>query len=379
MSLEPDSSDAVTLARPRERLPLVDLLKAVASQLIVLHHLAFYGPMSDQVATWAPQLVDWLSQHGRLAVHVFLVVGGYLAARQLAPAGRLQVAGSLLAVVRHRYLRLVLPYAGTLLVAMLCTAVARRWLEHDSIPDAASAWQVAAHLLLLQDLLGISALSAGVWYVAIDLQLFVLLLALLWLAAVLERRLGWGPSTSIWLISGMALMALLHFNRNPSWDIAAPYFFGSYGLGVLAAWHGAPGVRPHARLLAWCAFAGVLLALSLEFRSRVALAAVTACALAFAGAAGRSLHGWGVRVIEWLSSISYSLFLIHFGVCLVVNAVFTRFLPSSVTVQSAGVLVAWGASVAAAALFHRWVEQPCMSWLARRRRAALQLTPAARP
>jgi peptidoglycan/LPS O-acetylase OafA/YrhL len=372
-------SNAVTLTRRGERLPLIDLLKAVASQLIVLHHLAFYGPMSDHVAIWAPQLVDWLSHYGRLAVPLFLVVGGYLAARQLAPAGRLQLAGSLLTVVRDRYLRLVLPYAGTLLVAILCAALARRWLEHDSIPDAASAWQVAVHLLLLQDLLGIPALSAGVWYVAIDLQLFVLLLSLLWLAAMLERRLNWGSSTSVWLVFSAVLAALLHFNRNASWDVAAPYFFGSYGLGVLAAWHGAPGLRPHARLLAWCALAAVLLALSLEFRSRVALAAVTACALAFAGTAGRALRGRAVRVIEWLSRISYSLFLIHFGVCLVVNAVFTRFLPSSVTVQSLGVLVAWGASVAAAALFHRWVEQPCMSWLARRRRAALPRARAAGP
>ena len=30
-----------------KRLPLIDLLKVIASQLIVLHHLAFYGPMSE--------------------------------------------------------------------------------------------------------------------------------------------------------------------------------------------------------------------------------------------------------------------------------------------------------------------------------------------
>jgi len=35
-------------------MPLVDLIKAVAAQLIVLHHLAWYGPMSDTAASLSP-------------------------------------------------------------------------------------------------------------------------------------------------------------------------------------------------------------------------------------------------------------------------------------------------------------------------------------
>jgi peptidoglycan/LPS O-acetylase OafA/YrhL len=63
----------------------------------------------------------------------------------------------------------------------------------------------------------------------------------------------------------------------------------------------------------------------------------------------------------------------------VVNAVFTRFLSSSVMVQSLGVLVAWVASVAAAALFHRWVERPVLVWLGRQSRVALHPAPTAGP
>lgn len=60
------------------RLPLVDALKAIASQLIVLHHLAFYGPMSDVAFPLAPSAISWLSEYGRMAVQVFLVIGGFL-------------------------------------------------------------------------------------------------------------------------------------------------------------------------------------------------------------------------------------------------------------------------------------------------------------
>ena len=47
--------------RPAQRLPLIDLLKVVASQLIVLHHLAFYGPMADHAAPLMPRVIDWLA------------------------------------------------------------------------------------------------------------------------------------------------------------------------------------------------------------------------------------------------------------------------------------------------------------------------------
>jgi peptidoglycan/LPS O-acetylase OafA/YrhL len=139
----------------------IDALKAVASQLIVLHHLAFYGPMSDVARELAPALISWLSQDARIAVQVFLVVGGFLAARTLAPQGTL-VAGNPLAVLYRRYFKLAVPYVAALLFAVACASFAGQLMEHDSIPEAPEAWQFLAHALLLQNLLGYDALSAGV-------------------------------------------------------------------------------------------------------------------------------------------------------------------------------------------------------------------------
>ena len=58
--------------RDTHRLPLIDLLKVIGSQLIVLHHLAFYGPMADYAAPLMPALMGWLSDHARVVVQVFL-------------------------------------------------------------------------------------------------------------------------------------------------------------------------------------------------------------------------------------------------------------------------------------------------------------------
>ena len=69
---------------PAQRLPALDALRGLACLLIVWHHLAFYGPMSDVVHPVLPALTVWLYDHGRVAVQVFLVVGGFLAASSLA-------------------------------------------------------------------------------------------------------------------------------------------------------------------------------------------------------------------------------------------------------------------------------------------------------
>ena len=52
-----------------------DALKAFASQLIVLHHLVAYGPLSEALRLRLPRLVDWLYYDGRLAVHRLLDIG----------------------------------------------------------------------------------------------------------------------------------------------------------------------------------------------------------------------------------------------------------------------------------------------------------------
>lgn len=363
----------------RERLALIDALKAVGSQLIVWHHLAFYGPMADVVASWAPGTVDALARHARLAVQIFLVVAGFLAARQLAPAGRLSLAGSSAAAVLDRYLRLVLPYAAALVITLACTAFARRWFDHHSLPDPADAWQLVVHLLLLQDLLDIDALSAGVWYLAIDLQLFVLLLVLLHVAARIEARWALATPVAPALVLTLVIASLFVFNREPAWDVAAPYFFASYGLGVLAGWwrpwpdsadgeQAAIGRLPGAWVWMALALAATALALTIDFRVRIALAAAIALAIVLQPRRAPALPAACRRVVEWASRISYSLFLVHFGVCLVVNALFTRLFPATVPVQAAGLLVAWSASVLVAWLLHRRVERPALRWLATRSR-----------
>lgn len=331
------------------RLAFIDALKALASQLIVLHHLAFYGPMSDYVQPLLPGLISWLSQHARIAVQVFLVVGGFLAAQALARDGRL-VEKPLLALIWRRYLKLVLPYLGALLLAIAGAAIARHLITHGSIPGAPTLPQLIAHVFLLQSILGFDGLSAGVWYVAIDFQLYTLLLLTLWLA---RRCLPDRPEAGVLFTAALIIVSLFHFNRDPEWDNWAIYFFGAYGLGAITYW----SVRRNA-LSPWriLIVALVIAALLIDYRSRIAVALLVAITLGLARYTG-GIESWPQsRFIAWLGQISYAVFLVHFPICLVINALFERFAPHTPIIQLAGMLIAWATAIGGGALFYHQVE-----------------------
>eukprot|EP01030_Chromulinospumella_sphaerica_P015363 gene15363-15166_t len=97
---------------------LIDLLKALGCVLIVLHHLAFYGPMSDVVMGVWPQLIEWLFDRARLAVQMFLVCAGFLTAGSLRHVMRLDAPLAAQWLWR-RYLRLSLPLLAALSVVVL--------------------------------------------------------------------------------------------------------------------------------------------------------------------------------------------------------------------------------------------------------------------
>jgi peptidoglycan/LPS O-acetylase OafA/YrhL len=360
------------MSNPLRRLSHIDALKALAAQVIVLHHLVSYGPVARAAHAALPQLAGAMHQYGRMAVQIFLVVGGYLSARGLSPRGQ-ALQSPLPELLWRRYLRLALPFLAALMLTLgACGLIASSWPE--MVPTDITLGQLFAHALLLHDVLGYEALTVGAWYVAIDLQLFAVLAGLLWLA-----RRGWRhPSRLVVgpvLVAGLALASAFVFNRQPGQDAFAPYFFAAYGLGALVHWLGLWRHRRAGLLLlavAMCA------ALSVEWRDRLALALTTALWLAWAEA--RHAEGRPLVPTSWAPLLargatpSYALFLLHFPVLLLTNALMAR-LPGATPEAGLVMLVAtWLLANCLAVPFHRWVEAPAarfdpLAWLPRLRTA----------
>lgn len=333
------------------------MLKGAACLAIVCHHLAVYGPLADSAAASAPVLSAWFYHYGRMAVQIFLVLGGYLAAASLAPEGIARFDRVELQIAR-RFMRLAVPYAAALAVSVSVSALVRLCLSDDAVPDTPTLAQVIANALMLQDVLHLPALSAGVWYVAIDLQLFscaVLLLAL-------ARRISAGnarvaTAVGLGLVLALCTASLWWLNRNPALDAWGWYFFGAYGLGMAAFW----GSRS-AHTARWLCLLGLigLSALVMEYRPRLLLALITALVVALLArrsvSARPTFDHRFLGPLVWVGRRSYSIFLIHFSVCLAVNAVFASFWPGMVMLHWFGLLLALSLSLLAGRWLYERVE-----------------------
>lgn len=340
------------MTKPEVSLPVINLIKAIASQLILWHHFALYGPLQEVLSPLFDETTGWLADYGRLAVPAFLVTGGFLAARSLlfrTPGQSALMPGRLIA---RRYWRLMAPYCVALLFALLAAAVARALGDDASVPAKPSLGQLISHLLLLQDIVGLDALSAGVWYVAIDFQLYALLV----LIAMLFRR------HALEVCAGLTVVSLFWLNRYSAIDMWAPYFFAAYGLGIVAAWI----ARQRHRVLwmIWLMLA-VSAALEVEWRSRILVAGATAMLLAVSSGRMDLPAGWQ-RALNWLGSISFAVFLTHYPVLLLVGAVFDRLWPQSVPASAVGVAVAWLMSMISGHLLYRFVETRSLPFSSRR-------------
>ena len=335
------------------RLTHIDTAKVVAANLLVLHHFTVYGPLADALHHAAPEPSDWFFDYARIAVQVFLVIGGYFAASSLAPHGYLQ-RRQLLHIVAQRFVRLVLPLAAALLVVMASSALTREWLQAGLVPAAPGWLQLLAHATLTYGLAGVEPLSVGIWYVAIDFQLFVLMTVLLWV----------GAKRAQWLVAVAGLASLFYFNLHPAFDNWGVYFFGSYAMGAFAWWAGHS--RHSGKLLLGLAGAGGA-ALTWDFRMRIALALTVAIGLGVArsrlsvgrlAATPRSLLS---RWIRWGARSSYALFLTHFSMLMLANALWVYMGWASDGAVLFVAFCAWCVCQLLAMAFERYIERPLSS------------------
>lgn len=346
----------------KSRLPFVDFLRALASQIIVFHHLAFYGPLSDQAWKVMSGLIDGLYVYGRVAVQIFFVTAGYLAVRSLArkPPSTIR---DLSKGLWTRYRRIGFPYLVALAVAVLANEVARLWMSHESISAPPSVASIVAHVFLLHDILGYQALSAGIWYLAIDLQLFSILIILTW--AIRGTFIHQGNRVISMVFMGLGLLSAFWWNRLPALEHYALYFFASYSLGTAIAW-------VEQQVISRMVFIGytilVLLAMIMDYRLRLLMAlSIAAILMLFL------TRGWLYRwpksnLISKAGQISYSLFLVHFPVSLLVNGLWTLLLPENPWLAFLGMMVSYGLSLGCAYLFHHTVEVPLVMWGTRKKK-----------
>ncbi len=298
-----------------QRSHLMDGLRILAAHLIVVHHLASYGPLAESFAQSWPVLHHFLYVQGRMATQVFLVMAGFLTAQTLLE----RPAPSLFSLWGKRYWRLAPTYLVAIAGVTVVVGLLRPIIQGDWLTEEPTILQGLAHVFLLQDLLGLPSMSIGVWYVAIDFQLFLTLSFLYW--AMKDGPEQVPPSDQcVWrwacLVAVLCLTSQWFFNRDAIWDRWAFYFFESYGLGVLVA-----VAKRLPRVYAWVALCIVSAIVSYAFmpRPRLLLSVLMALTLIYFSDSWRPQARLSA-VLQRQSETSYALFLSHFMVLVVANA-----------------------------------------------------------
>jgi peptidoglycan/LPS O-acetylase OafA/YrhL len=346
-----------SLRPQRGQFLLIDVLKAIAAQVIVFHHLSIYGPISRDALASA-DLVQWLSDYGRYAVQVFLVLGGYLAMMTLP---RVLDRDGLVKSLINRYLRLIPAFVVVMLLTVIAAFYTRQYLSDEFVGSPETFGQILAHVFLLHGILNIDSISAGAWYIAIDWQLYAVL-------AILISLFG-KTSRLVLILVVLMLAAFFYFSKYQRLDVWMIYFIGSYGLGVLAYLisdgHN-QALAKFAKVVGY--FLALLLLVSILMgagaKAVVALAVflvLLASNLSILDMTFNHSSMW-IEIIKWLSHRSYALFLIHYPFILLFNALYEKFNLSKFGLSLTMMWMVWGVSLIASNYLYQWVEKPCRKW-----------------
>jgi peptidoglycan/LPS O-acetylase OafA/YrhL len=310
-----------------------------------------------------PEWLLWLG-FGRLAVVMFLIVSGFSLAMAAARNG--WHLGSLGRYARRRAWRILPAYWAALAFSLVIAWTVVRQ-PHSGVPTSES---VVVYGLLLQDLIAAPTPNGAFWSISVE----ALLYGLLPLLVLLCRRIG--PAAMLAVVTvPVVVIGFVVFGGSPpqgdNW--LAPHLVPAFAAGVVAAGVVAAGDRFHRvpwALLSVLAAAPVGI-LVLHQGSRwmvgnyywldlaVAPAMTMLLLTVVSGRPAGLIRLLDSRPLKRLGSISYSLYLIHLPIVVVVTQklVIPR-LGRGMASFTVATLLAGGVSLAGAWLFAKLFESP---------------------
>ena len=301
----------------RQRVVGLDGIRGLAALFVVVNHVflrAFPGYPVDRAPFWAAWFI-----YGRFAVVVFIVLSGFSLA--LAPARHGWRLDGVLRFAQRRAWRILPAYW-----AAVAFSLAVAWLivppPGQAVPDGRS---VVVNGLLVQNLVGAPSPNRSFWSMAVEAQLYVLFPLLL----LMVRR--WGAvamvATVTVLVAAVGIVGPRTFVIQSPPDLAALFAIGIVGAGIVGA-----GAASRSWPWAWLALAAAVPVLAMIwvlgsvwtldhlFWVDLALGPAIACLLVglACGRPGRLVRLLDARPMRHLGESSYSLYLIHGPIVVVI-------------------------------------------------------------
>lgn len=364
------------------RLIELDSLRGIAALIVVLHHVFIAMPQVPEWLSWMLHATPLRPIGiGRPAVIFFFVLSGYVLTRALraqesSRAGGVLSAAGWLGYAGQRAVRLGLPVLASLMLSALLQGLVWRAPMPAETPDLTghAGWhQMWGWPTLLQQALLMShgqgfQLNPVLWTLVHEWRINLLLpFALLFLnhrALLLAVAL---------LGAGIAKLAGMPEGGIGLGDSLARTFIASAGFLPAFAAGAALALGPVPRLDAPQAMAaGIVVAVMAASAHDYGVIAGSVLLILLAQREGRFAAGLRHPALVWLGCVSFSLYLVHMPLLLMM----THLLRDG-GAPLLGAAIAVALSFPAAALMHRWVEQPAHRLARRIRPPSARLSPAA--
>lgn len=325
-------------ARPRERIPGLDILRGLAAAAVLaFHYTTRFGIVfGHPTAPWF--LVPW-GEHG---VEVFFVISGF--AIELS----LESTSTAHDFLVSRALRLYPTFWAALAVTFTVVGV-------FGLPDrVASPLDALRNLSMIPASLGAQMVDGVYWTLERELRFYGLILLLLVLGL---RR--YTVQVLLITVAAQTVDTISHSIPHFVSDLLNAHWAHLFACGALLA--------RSRRAPSWKTFG--LLALCLVSSRLIGIVpfAYGTGAVALVWIASRPFFGTRVGALTFLGKISYPLYLAHQYIGYVVmRALYARGAPPSVAILSACIV-----ALAIATALHFFIEEPCLD-LQRRRRKKLR-------
>ena len=323
----------------RNRFTFVDALRGIAASAVVLFHAA-EGRHITELFEKIPSGFQALLIHGDFGVAIFFVLSGFVISHSLR-ANELSYKSALQFILK-RSIRLDPPYWAAIAVAVLFSLLASKIVTYRPA-DAYSTPQLISHFLYLQGLLGFKQINPVFWTLCLEIQ-FYCVYALL-------------------LLTRSATVMVCAFLVSLPWALglgpAAPGVFVEFwygfllGVGANAAWRNS-AVRP------WFLIYTLLIAAAAIHSSSYfsLICCITAIALLSTALAGRLTSWLNWRWLQFLGTISYSLYLLHNPVTGATFRAGYLIMGRSIYTEALCWLASLTACLCAASLFWFLIERP---------------------
>lgn len=297
---------AFSKATPQGRFSFVDALRGIAALAVVLFH-ALEGRHIPALEEAMPRWFKFLISHGNLGVAVFFVLSGFVISHSLySQRVNLSLAGRFML---RRSIRLDPPYWFAIAVAIAFALLSARVVP-DKIAPSISSVQILAHVFYVQDLLGYPSINTVFWTLCLEVEFYLLYVAALALSRndpdlpLQGKRtiavLGFAMLTSLLWPTGTVTTGLWPGSFLPLWH--------GFLIGVFAYW----SWRNAALIPFFIVTVAVVLWFSIASGNAFSIVcAVTSCLLWSAAVTGLLSTGLAWPWLQFLGTISYSLYLIH--------------------------------------------------------------------